>query len=635
MNNKNTHNFLRVAVAIPQVKIADCRHNAGQIEKLIERAAEKSVQIVCFPELSITGYTCADLFRQNLLLDEARQSLLQLVKNTAPLDIIAIVGLPLRVNNTLYNMAAVFGRGRILGFVPKNHLSNEELRLFKDNWHFNAIDIDGKIVPFSENLLFQSKKVKFSVEIGENFQKAIPPGSLHALGGANVIFNLAASCELASKNDFLQQSILQQSARCTAGYVYASCGFGESTTDMVFAGNGYIAENGAMLANSERFSFDEQLIISEIDIEGLIDGRQKTTDFSSYSICPLDYKTVEIDLPEYAKEFSRNIEAHPFVPSSAELLDARCHEIFNIQVSGLATRLKNTGIKTVTLGISGGLDSTLALLVCVKTFDKLNIPRSGITGITMPGFGTTNQTYTNAIDMMKHFGVTIREISIKDACIQHFKDIEHPENLFDVVFENAQARERTQILMDVANQTGGLVVGTGDLSELALGWATYGGDHISMYGVNAGVPKTLVRHLVSWVAQTENEMTRKTLLAVLETPVSPELLPAENGKISQKTENLVGPYELHDFFLYYMLRFGFRPAKIFFLAEKAFFGKYDKESIKHWLQIFYRRFFSQQFKRSCLPDGPKVGSVCLSPRGDWRMPSDAGAAAWLREVEEL
>ena len=601
-NNHRTP--LRLAAAISRVTVADPRSNARQIEKLIERAAQNSVQAICFPELSLTGYTCADLFYQELLLDEAKQSLWQLVRNTAQLDIIAIVGLPLQVDNLLYNVAAVFERGRILGVVPKTHLSIDERRWFTDKLRSNKVEIGGEKLPFIAGYLFQSREMKFAVEIGDAL-----PASSRALASADIVFSPSASVELATKNACLQQNILQQSARRGMGYVYASCGFGESTTDLVFAGNGYIAQNGVMLAKSERFSFNEQLIVADI--------------------CPQPF----IQNPP-SKDLGINekpLKKHPFIPAAKEI-NERCQEIFNIQVSGLATRLNNTGIKTVVLGISGGLDSTLALLVCVKVFDKLNIPRSGITGITMPGFGTTDRTYTNAVSLMKHLGVTTREIPIKDACLQHFKDIRHAEDLHNVVYENAQARERTQILMDVANQTGALVVGTGNLSELALGWATYNGDHISMYAVNAGVPKTLVRHLVSWAAKTENE-ARQTLLAVLETPISPELLPAENGKITQKTEDLVGPYELHDFFLYYMLRFGFRPAKVFLLAEKAFSEKYDSATIKHWLKVFYSRFFAQQFKRSCLPDAPKVGSVCLSPRGDWRMPSDACGTAWLREVE--
>ncbi|MDR0872454.1 MAG: NAD(+) synthase [Prevotellaceae bacterium] len=655
MNTTYTnHNFLRIAAAIPQLRVADSRYNAEQIENLMHKAADEAVKIVCFPELCITGYTCEDLFHQELLLDEAKESFLQLVERTAPLDIIAIVGLPLRVGDTLYNVAAVFGHNRILGFVPKTYLPNYnefyERRWFSgaDNLRLNEVEIRGERVPLGTQLLFQSEKVKCAIEVCEDLWVPVPPSSLHALAGANVIFNLSASNELIAKDDYRRQLIRQQSARCISGYVYASCGFGESTTDVVFAGNGYIAENGAILASSERFLFSGQLVISDIDVERLINERQKTTSFSYNAhsfVNPQEYKTIKFDMPiNRSEKFSRTIAPHPFVPSSGEILEERCREIFNIQVSGLATRLKHTGIKTVTLGISGGLDSTLALLVCVRVFDKLGIPRSGIVGITMPGFGTTDQTYNNAIDLMRHLGVTTREISIREACIQHFKDIDHPEDLFNVTFENAQARERTQILMNVANQTGGLVVGTGDLSELALGWATYNGDHISMYAVNVSIPKTLVRYLVAYVAQTEGTTTaRETLLDILQTPVSPELLPAENGKITQKTEDLVGPYELHDFFLYYMLRFGFRPAKIFFLAEKAFAvrqgsptaEKYDKATIKHWLSTFYRRFFAQQFKRSCLPDGPKVGSVCLSPRGDWRMPSDACATAWLREVEEM
>ncbi len=639
----NNFGFIRVASAIPQIEVANCRFNIQHIESLIIQASEKQVQIVCFPELCITGYTCGDLFHQDLLLYEAEKQLLQLVKNTARLPIVSIVGLPIRCNNTLYNVAVVFQQGQILGIVPKTYLPNYN-EFYEQRWFTSGdklaseyITIAGQQIPFGTNQLFTSGKVCFAIEICEDLWVPASPSTSHALLGANIIFNLSATNELIGKNDYLKQLIRQQSAKCIAGYVYTSAGFGESTTDMVFAGNGYVVENGNILAYSERFSFEEQLIISEIDIEKLIYERQKNTNFvrnAQNSVKQLSYMT-EFALANYKiDKLSRNIAQHPFVPSDEEM-DERCNEIFNIQVSGLATRLKHTNVKTVTIGISGGLDSTLALLVCTKTFDKLNIPRNQIIGITMPGFGTTNRTYNNATDMMKQLGVTIREISIKEACTQHFKDIGHPEEICNAVYENAQARERTQILMDIANQTGGLVIGTGDLSELALGWATYNGDHMSMYGVNAGVPKTLIRYLVRWVAISQNKEIQQTLLNVLETPVSPELLPAKDGNISQITEDLVGPYELHDFFLYYTTRFGFRPAKICWLAVQAFENKYDKETIKKWMLTFFKRFFSQQFKRSCLPDGPKIGSVCLSPRGDWRMPSDANSEIWLKEIEEL
>lgn len=467
-----------------------------------------------------------------------------------------------------------------------------------------------------------------------------PPSSTLALQGAEILFNLSADNEGIGKHSYLRSLISQQSARCIAGYVFSSCGFGESTTDVVFAGNGLIYENGSELAHNKRFSLEEQLVISEIDVERLRAERRINTTFAaSKGTVPSDKKPLRITTEFVnSKELNltRTFDMHPFVPQG-ETLNERCEEVFSIQVAGLAQRLVHTGAKTAVIGISGGLDSTLALLVCVRTFDKLELPRKNIIGVTMPGFGTTDRTYHNALSLMKSLGITIREISIKEACIQHFKDINHDINIHDVTYENSQARERTQILMDIANQTWGMVIGTGDLSELALGWATYNGDHMSMYGVNGSVPKTLVKYLVKWVAENDiDEESRITLLDIVETPISPELIPAdENGEIQQKTENLVGPYELHDFFLYYFMRFGFRPSKIYYLANIAFKDIYDEETIKKWLSTFFRRFFNQQFKRSCLPDGPKVGSISISPRGDWRMPSDASSATWLKEIENL
>ena len=468
---------------------------------------------------------------------------------------------------------------------------------------------------------------------------AIPASSKTALAGAEIIFNLSADNEGIAKHDYLRSLIAQQSARCLCGYVFSSCGFGESTTDLVFAGNGLIYENGTLLAESERFSFDEQLIFSEIDVDAIRNDRKVNTTFAACMAKENATGKIIVADPVNIRPFelTRKINPHPFIPSAGADMDNRCKDIFSIQVAGLAKRLVHTNTKSVVVGISGGLDSTLALLVCIKTFDKLGLPRTGITGVAMPGFGTTDRTYNNSMQLMKSLGITIREVSIKAACIQHFNDIGHDISQHDVTYENSQARERTQILMDIANQVNGLVIGTGDLSELALGWATYNGDHMSMYGVNAGVPKTLVRHLVSWVAlQASDKATGATLIDIVNTPISPELIPAdEQGNIKQKTEDLVGPYELHDFFLYYFLRYGFRPEKIYFLAREAFGESYDRATIKKWLTTFFRRFFSQQFKRSCLPDGPKVGSVSLSPRGDWRMPSDASSALWLKACEEL
>lgn len=639
------YGFVKVAAAVPPVKVADCQYNAEQIEKMINEADEKGVQIIAFPELCITGYTCADLFAQQLLLEKAEMGLVQVMNNTRQLDIICIVGMPVITNTILINAAVVFQGGKILGVVPKTYLPNYK-EFYEQRWFTSARDVIdktvrlcGQLVPVSSNLLFDTPDCCFGVEICEDLWSVIPPSSKLALKGAEILINLSADNEGIAKHNYVRSLISQQSARCIAAYIFSSCGFGESTTDVVFAGNGLIYENGALLAESKRFSLEEQMVISEIDVERLRTERRINTTFSANSGDYKDAEAIHVTTEltnSRPLSLSRKIDALPFVPTG-RTLNERCEEIFEIQVSGLAKRIVHTHSKTAVLGISGGLDSTLALLVCVKTFDKLGLSRKGILGITMPGFGTTDRTYNNAINLMKELGVSIREIDIKAACIQHFKDIDHDINVHDVTYENSQARERTQILMDVANQTGGMVIGTGDLSELALGWATYNGDHMSMYGVNVSIPKTLVKHLVDWVSQNEVEEDAAIILTdIVATPISPELIPAdEDGNILQKTEDLVGPYELHDFFLYYTMRFGFRPAKIYYLANIAFAGSYDKEIIKKWLHTFFRRFFNQQFKRSCLPDGPKVGSISISPRGDWRMPSDASSALWLKEIEEL
>ena len=640
------YGFVKVAAAVPRVKIADCKYNAGQLESLIAIADGKGVQIITFPEMCITAYTCGDLFGQQLLLEEAEMGLMQILNNTRQLDIISILGMPIAVNSTVINAAVVIQKGKILGIVPKTYLPNYK-EFYEQRWFTSALQVVednvrlcGQIVPMGTNLLFETSDTTFGIEICEDLWSTIPPSSTLALQGAEILFNLSADNEGIGKHSYLRSLISQQSARCIAGYVFSSCGFGESTTDVVFAGNGLIYENGSELAHNKRFSLEEQLVISEIDVERLRAERRINTTFAaSKGTVPSDKKPLRITTEFVnSKELNltRTFDMHPFVPQG-ETLNERCEEVFSIQVAGLAQRLVHTGAKTAVIGISGGLDSTLALLVCVRTFDKLELPRKNIIGVTMPGFGTTDRTYHNALSLMKSLGITIREISIKEACIQHFKDINHDINIHDVTYENSQARERTQILMDIANQTWGMVIGTGDLSELALGWATYNGDHMSMYGVNGSVPKTLVKYLVKWVAENDiDEESRITLLDIVETPISPELIPAdENGEIQQKTEDLVGPYELHDFFLYYFMRFGFRPSKIYYLANIAFKDIYDEETIKKWLSTFFRRFFNQQFKRSCLPDGPKVGSISISPRGDWRMPSDASSATWLKEIENL
>lgn len=639
------YGFVKVAAAVPHVKVADCRFNAEHIESLIAVAEGKGVQIITFPEMSFTGYTCGDLFGQQLLLEEAEMGLMQVLSNTRQLDIIAIVGMPVVVNSIVTNAAVVIQKGKIIGVVAKTYLPNYK-EFYEQRWFTSALQLTtdrvrlcGQQVPIGNNLLFETAGTTFGIEICEDLWATIPPSSSLALQGAEIIFNLSADNEGISKYHYLCSLISQQSARCITGYVFSSCGFGESSTDVVFAGNGLIYENGTLLARSERFCLDEQLVISEIDVERIRAERRINTTFAANQ-GNLNGQRPIILSTEFtnSKELilTRNVPLHPFIPQESEL-NERCEEIFSIQVNGLAQRLVHTKAQTAVVGISGGLDSTLALLVCIKTFDKLGLSRKDILGITMPGFGTTDRTYHNAVSLMHSLGVTTREINIKDACIQHFKDIGHNINVHDVTYENSQARERTQILMDIANQTNGIVIGTGDLSELVLGWATYNGDHMSMYGVNASIPKTLVKYLVKWVAENDvDNASQHTLLDIVDTPISPELIPAnEHGEIQQKTEDLVGPYELHDFFLYYFLRFGFRPSKIYYLANIAFKNIYGKETIKKWMATFFRRFFNQQFKRSCLPDGPKVGSISISPRGDWRMPSDANPTLWLREIEVL
>lgn len=642
--------FIKVAAAIPSVKVADCSYNVQQIESLIAMAEGKGVEVIVFPELCITGYTCQDLFKQTLLLEQAETSVLMLLDFTRKLDIISIVGVPVVVGDLLLNCAAVIQKGDLLGLVPKTYLPNYS-EFYEKRWFASSQDLQPSEIRFAGNKIVVTPQptlfrtcdgAMFGVEICEDVWAPVPPSCNLALSGADIIFNLSASDELIGKHDYLKGLLAQQSARMISGYVYSGCGFGESTQDVVYGGNAIAYENGQLLAESERFALDSQLIITQIDVEKIRNERRTNSTYinaqrghdsrivNAHTVMPRDFELI------------RDVDPHPFIPKTDDM-EKSCDEIFSIQVAGLAKRLVHTGCKTVVVGISGGLDSTLALLVCVRTLDKLQLSRKGIVGVTMPGFGTTDRTYNNAVNLMKSLGITLREISIADAVKQHFNDIGHDINVHDVTYENSQARERTQILMDLSNQLGALVIGTGDLSELALGWATYNGDHMSMYGVNAGVPKTLIKYLVKFVAMSEDsDETRSILLDIIDTPISPELIPAdEAGNITQKTEDLVGPYELHDFFLYHIIRFGYRPSKIFMLARKAFDGSnpeapfYDDETIKKWLTIFLRRFFNQQFKRSCLPDGPKVGSVSLSPRGDWRMPSDASSALWLKECEQI
>lgn len=648
------YGFIKVATAIPSVKVGDVKFNTRQIESQIALAEGQGVEIIVFPELCITGYTCQDLFLQQMLLESAETAMMMLLDFTRQLDIISIVGLPVVVGDLLLNCAAIIQHGKILGLVPKTYLPNYR-EFYEKRWFASAQDLRETTVRFAGHritvtpdpqIFITSEGAQFGVENCEDVWAPAPPSNKLALAGAELIFNLSASDELSGKHTYLKSLLAQQSARTITGYIYSSCGFGESTQDVVFGGNALIYENGSLIAEGERFALEPQMRIAQIDIEKLRSERRTNSTYVNaqrnvkYAIRSGRYSVHNIEMlaPFNRRDFvlEREIDAHPFIPHEAEM-GVTCEEIFNIQLMGLAKRIVHTGAKHLILGISGGLDSTLALLVCVKAFDKLGMNRKDIIGVTMPGFGTTDRTYRNAITLMGSLGVTIREISITDAVEQHFKDIGHDISVHDVTYENAQARERTQILMDLSNELGGIVVGTGDLSELALGWATYNGDHMSMYGVNASVPKTLIQHMVRYVAESGvDEKSRVTLLDIVDTPISPELTPAdESGEIRQKTEDLVGPYELHDFFLYYFLRFGFRPKKLFFLACRAFEGVYDEIIVQKWLVIFLRRFFSQQFKRSCLPDGPKVGNVSLSPRGDWRMPSDASSAIWLAEAESL
>ena len=625
--------FVKVASAIPKVKVADCRYNIVEINRLIQEAAMSDVQIIVFPELSITGYSCGDLFFQQVLQEDALQGLLEIAECTAHLDIISIVGLPIVIGHQLLNTAAVIQRGHILGLVPKSYLPNYK-EFYEQRWFTSAFDnqiseydIHGEHIPVGNDLLFSTREVTFGIEICEDLWAPIPPSSYLATQGAEILFNLSASDECVGKHKYLRNLISQQSGRLIAGYVYSSCGFGESSTDVVFSGNAFICENGSFLCEANRFNYEPQLLIGDIDVDCLKNERLTNTTFKACRnhITQSSLRMIMAKpLAKIGKLLHRTISPHPFIPNDRDY-DETCHEIISIQCAGLAKRLTHTHARSAVIGISGGLDSTLALLICVRTFDQLGKDRKDILAITMPGFGTTDRTYLNAVNLIKELGCSFKEIDIKEACRVHFKDIGHQEELHNAVYENTQARERTQILMDIANQYNGIVIGTGDLSEIALGWSTYNGDHISMYGVNCGVPKTLVKYLVQWMADNNpDSMLRTILLDIISTPVSPELLPSgENEEIEQRTEDVVGPYELHDFFLYHFIRYGATPQRILDLAIIAFAGSYDETIIKHWLSVFIRRFFAQQFKRSCMPDGPKVGSVSLSPRGDWRMPSDA------------
>lgn len=632
--------FIKVAAATPKIRVADAAYNARQICRMMDETEKEGAGIVVFPELCMTGYTCGDLFTQEILLKDAAEGLHEVADYTKDKNGLYFVGVPLAVEGELYNVAAAVNRGKILGFTTKSFLPNYgefyEMRQFcKGPDTARMIRFGGREVPFGPQLLFEAKEMEeliVSAEICEDVWCPVPPSIQAAREGAVLIANCSASDETIGKAAYRRSLIEGQSARLICGYIYANAGEGESTTDLVFGGHNLIAENGVLLAEGKRFK--NGIVYTEIDIRRLLGERRRNTTFQMARERRLMRIPFHITVGNTC--LTRTFSSRPFVPGEEKERAKRCEEILEIQAMGLKKRLSHTGSKSVVVGISGGLDSTLALLVAAKAFDALLWDRSGILAVTMPCFGTTDRTYQNACKMSVKLGASLREVPIAESVALHFRDIGHDIESHDVTFENAQARERTQVLMDIANQTGGLVLGTGDMSELALGWATYNGDHMSMYGVNASVPKTLVRHLVRYYADTcEDEEFKEVLCDVLDTPVSPELLPPKDGKIAQKTEDLVGPYELHDFYLYYMLRFGYEPSKIYRLALRAFDGEYDKDTILKWMNIFYRRFFGQQFKRSCLPDGPKVGTVALSPRGDWRMPSDACAAAWLRSLETL
>lgn len=649
------YGLMRVAAVVPRVNVADVESNTAGIIEGVDRAVKAGAHIVVLPELCVTGYTCADLFGNELLLDAAERALVEICDKYKDTPVMVVVGAPLRCSGHLFNCAVVINHGDMWA-VPKTYIPNYK-EFYEKRWFTSSniaalagkdsIVVAGREVYFGTGLIFEAGRARVAVEVCEDLWVPAPPSSTAAINGANLIVNLSASNEVIGKHTYLMDLIKSQSARCIAAYVYASCGYGESTTDLVFGGNAVIAENGKIIAEGERFTTQPQLSVADIDIAALENERRVNGSFADSMVqfgTQFEHvaMTVAGTIDYEREELLRPVRRLPFVPVEDDRLSVRCEEIISIQTEGLMRRLDFTGIPAIVVGVSGGLDSTLALLVAVRAMDRMGRDRKTIHAITMPGFGTTDRTYTNACAMVKSLGVSLHEISIAAAVTQHFKDIGQDPKVHDVTYENSQARERTQILMDFSNKVNGLVLGTGDLSELALGWATYNGDHMSMYNVNVSIPKTLVRHLVRWFASSLDDGTKKgkairsTLLDVLDTPISPELTPAaKDGTILQVTEDIVGPYELHDFFLYNMLRYGYTPAKLYLLARKAFKGEYDNATIKKWLRTFIRRFFAQQFKRSCLPDGPKVGSVSLSPRGDWRMPSDASSRLWLAQCDTL
>lgn len=639
----NSMGFIRVSAACPITDVANIDFNVANIEKCIDEAVRGHAKLVVFPELSITSYTCADLFLQRTLLCGAEKGIFEICRYSRQKDILIAVGAPLEYNSCIYNCAYIIHNGKVLGIVPKSYIPNYE-EFYERRWFasgLNLIDenVDLKFqksIPFGVNIMFSCGEYKFGFEICEDLWSVVPPSSYLCLKGANIIGNLSASNDIVSKSKYRKQLVMSQSGGSICSYVYSSSGVFESSTDLVFGGELLISENGSLLGKNNKFQRKNEVITSIVDVQRLNNHRLKNISFrDAGKVVPWKIRDVGFEFKDMNYgSYDRMISKHPFVPSGREQMEERCREIFSIQTSAFAKRIEHTGLERAVIGISGGLDSTLALVVAVKTFDLLGISRENIITVTLPGFGTTDRTYNNAVRLCRDLGTDFREINIVDACLQHFNDIGHDRDIHDVTYENVQARERTQILMDIANKEGGLVVGTGDLSEVALGWSTYNGDHMSMYGVNCSVPKTLVRYLVNYAATYEMTGEISKILAdILDTPVSPELLPKDSdGMISQKTEDIVGPYELHDFFLYYFIRDNFEPCKIFFLAKTAFHGIYDEDTIKKWLKLFIRRFFTQQFKRSAIPDGPKVGTVSLSPRGDWRMPSDANFKLWMEDA---
>ena len=630
--------FVRVGAVVPKLKVADTEFNCNEIIKQIEVASNNKIQIAVFPELCVTGYTCQDLFEQDTLLEEAEKALNKILDYTNNLDIICIIGMPIKAENQLFNTAVVIQKGKILGIVPKTFIPNYG-EFYEKRWFASSknakkkeIEILDKKVHFGIDLQFKDKEnneICFGIEICEDIWAVEPPSNKLALLGANIIFNLSASNEVIGKKEYRRELVKMQSAKTISGYVYCSSGVNESTSDVVFSGESMIFENGSCLTNNQRFDFESNMIFTEIDTKRLANDRRKNISFMGNPV-DLEYREIKINIPDNIENLTREYSKTPFVPEDKKKISEICEEILNIQSYGLAKRLLHTNINKTIIGISGGLDSALAFLVIIKAYEVLNLPKENIIAITMPGFGTTSRTHKNSIKLINEYGATFREINITKSSLQHFEDIGHDKKMKDITYENAQARERTKILMDIANEENGIVVGTGDLSELALGWCTYNGDHMSMYSVNASIPKTLVEYIIKWVADNSKEEYKNIINDILDTPISPELLPPdENGNIEQKTEEQVGPYILHDFFLYHFLRYGAEPKKIYILACKTFKNDFKKEDIKHWLQVFIKRFFTQQFKRNCMPDGPKVGTVSLSPRGDLRMPSDASYNIWL------